>query len=141
MDLHADKVITSRAVQLLPKETLKALVARDTFMVDEIQIFEAVRKWIERHDVERESAGDLLECVRLSEIPRTQLKMVVLPTGLYPRARVLEAMGERVVAEGSGECLATRGRTGDRIKHMYIILAKSYKPIPNTHTPHNRQRY
>ncbi|CAI8052521.1 BTB/POZ domain-containing protein 9, partial [Geodia barretti] len=113
MDLHAGEVIASTALQQLPKENLKKLIARDTFMVEEIQIFEAVRKWMETNGVRKEGASELLECVRLTEMPQAELKAKVLPTGLFARARVLAAMGEGEPVE-----IATRGRTstsGDNI--------------------------
>ena len=106
MDLHAGEVIASTALQRLPKENLKKLIARDTFVVEEIQIFEAVRKWMETNGVRKEGASELLECVRLTEIPQAELEAKVLPTGLFARARVLAAMGEGEPVE-----IATRGRT------------------------------
>jgi hypothetical protein len=111
MDCHAGEVIASTSLQQLPKENLKKLIARDTFVVEEIQIFEAVRKWMETNGVRKEGASELLECVRLTEIPQAELEAKVLPTGLFARARVLAAMGEGEPVE-----IATRGRTtGDNV--------------------------
>ena len=107
MDEHASEVIASHELRKVPRGTFKMLVARDSFAVEEIEIFEAVKKWIEEHELKREEAEDLLECVRLSEIPVELLKEKVLPTGLFSRAAVLEAMGER------GDGLATRGKIGE----------------------------
>ena len=109
MDLHAEQVIASQTLQQLPKESLKKLIARDSFVVEEIQIFEAVQKWMEANGVGREAASELLECVRLTEIPQALLESKVLPSGLFTRSRVLEAMGERESIE-----IATRGRTSER---------------------------
>ena len=109
MDLHAAEVIASQALQRLPKENLKKLIARDSFVVEEIQIFEAVRKWMEMNDVGKEGAADLLECVRLTEIPQAELEAKVLPTGLFAQTRVLAAMGKAEPVE-----IHTRGRTSKR---------------------------
>jgi hypothetical protein len=111
MDLHAKKVIASRALPHLPKESLKMLVARDTFVVEEIQIFDAVSRWIERNGADRSSASDLLGCVRLGEIHPEDLQARVQPSGLYERERVQEAMGAKKEVER--DHFTTRGKTGD----------------------------
>ena len=69
-------------------------------------MFTAVQKWIEHNDVDKRDAVDLLECVRLTEIPHAKLKVNVLPSGLYEQRRVREAL------EAMDTCIATRGKTG-----------------------------
>ena len=112
MDQNARSVIRSQSLPHLPKENLKVLIARDTFVVEEIEIFDAVRKWIEYNRFDRSDAVDLLECVRLTEIPHSELQSRVLPSGLYQREAVQEAMGESQMLVG--DCIATRGRTGEK---------------------------
>ena len=109
IDQNAKAVIRSPAMSHLPKESFKALVARDTFVVEEVQVFNAVQKWIGHNDVDKRDAVDLLECVRLTEIPHAELKVSVLPSGLYDQRRVREAMGVR---ETMDTRIATRGKTG-----------------------------
>ena len=111
MDQNARSVIRSQSLPYLPKENLKVLIDRDTFVVEEIEIFDAVRKWIEYNRSDRSEAVDLLECVRLTEIPRSDLQSRVLPSGLYQREAVQEAMGVSQMAVG--DCIATRGKTGE----------------------------
>ena len=123
MDQHAREVIRSGAVPCLPRESLKMLVARDTFVVEELQIFHAVRKWMEHNGVDRGDAADLLECVRLSEIPYLELKSEVLPSGLYDRQQVLEAVGTSESVEY--ECMSTRGKKGEGKQHIEICIPTS----------------
>ena len=94
----------------LPKESLKTIIVRDTFVVEELQIFYTVQKWLEHNTVNESNAMDLLECVRLSEISYKELKSEVMQSGLYKQQQVLEAMG--VTEKLDGECLTTRGKRG-----------------------------
>jgi hypothetical protein len=111
MDQNAKSVIKSRSLPCLPKENFKVLIARATFVVEEVAIFDAVKKWIEHNKVDKNDAVDLLECVRLTEIPYGELKSRVLPSGLYQREAVTEAMRGSQVSDR--ECIATRGKTGE----------------------------
>ena len=125
MDYHAKEVIRSPAIPYLPKETLKMLVIRDTFVIEELHIFDAVEKWIKRNGVDRDRAMDLLECVRLSEISTTELQLRVLPSGLYEEEKVMEAMGRR--KEMEIDCLATRGKTGGDLNLFSVSGTKLVK--------------
>ena len=120
MDQNAKDVIKSQYVLHLPKESLKTLIVRDTFVVEELQIFYTVQKWLEYNMVNQSNAMDLLECVRLSEIPYKELKSEVMQSGLYKQQQVLEAMGVRENLDG--ECLATRGKTGETNSHSRITV-------------------
>jgi hypothetical protein len=113
MDQNAKSVIKSRSLPCLPKENFKVLIARATFVVEEVAIFDAVKKWIEHNKVDKNDAVDLLECVRLTEIPYGELKSRVLPSGLYQREAVTEAMRGSQVSDR--ECIATRGKTGENL--------------------------
>ena len=124
MDQNAKSVIKSRSLPCLPKENFKVLIARDTFVVEEVEIFDAVKKWIEHNKVDKNDAVDLLECVRLTEIPYGELKSRVLPSGLYQREAVTEAMRGSQVSDR--ECIATRGKTGEEdYNTQFIILVLS----------------
>lgn len=111
MDQNARLVIRSPDVQLLPKENFKALISRDTFVVEELEIFSAVQKWVEGNSVDKDEVVDLLACVRLSEIPYSELKAQVLPSGLFEKYQVLDAMGISGAAFDN-DWIATRGKTG-----------------------------
>ena len=109
MDQNAKSVIRSQSLLHLPKENFKFLIARDTFVVKEIEIFYAVRKWIEYNEVDKTGAVDLLECVRLTEIPHMELQYCVVPHGLYQQDTALEALRVSKIQD----CLTTRGKTGE----------------------------
>ena len=111
IDQNAKLVIECQSIPYLPKENFKVLIARDTFVVRELQIFNAVQKWIEYNKVDKVEAADLLECVRLTEIPHSELKARVLPSGLYKREQILEALEEGESLDQ--DCIATRGKTGE----------------------------
>ena len=122
-------VIKCPDVPFLPKENFKALISRDSFIVEEMQVFTAVQKWMECNRVSREEAADLLECVRLTEISQSELKARVMPSGLFDQAQVLEAMGVREAVDR--ECMSPRGKTGeDRggtgSMHTYMYVEKMY---------------
>ena len=74
--------------------------------MEEIEIFDAVQKWIEYNSFDKSDVIDLLDCVRLKEIPRRELQSQVLPSGLYRREVVLEAMDDSMQ-------IVTRGKTGE----------------------------
>lgn len=83
VDTNAELVLAGNTILALPKEHLKFILSRDTFLVDEIQIFRAVQRWKEHNRLRPEEMADVLQCVRLSEIPSEDLISVVLPSGLY----------------------------------------------------------
>ena len=64
MDQHAKDVIKSQYVLQLPKESLKTLIVRDTFVVEELQIFYTVQKWLEHNTVNESNTMDLLKKVK-----------------------------------------------------------------------------
>ena len=74
IDTHAEDVIDSAAVVDMPKEIIMTLFA--LLVEDELHIFLAVQKWIERNH----SKGEILTCVRVHEIKPEALEAVVLPT-------------------------------------------------------------
>ena len=61
----------------MSKESFKPLIARDTLVVEELQVFNAVQKWIGHNDIDKQDAVNLLECIRLKEIPLTELTTTV----------------------------------------------------------------
>ena len=66
-------------------------LCRDTFVVSEVKIVEAVKNWKDCNGLTLEEITDVLDSIRLSEISYSDMKAVVCPSGLYPET-VLEAV-------------------------------------------------
>ena len=111
MDQNARAVIRTEAVSYLQKDMLKILIARDTFVVEELEIFNAVQRWVKHSTADKQETLDLLACVRLTEISYEELETKVLPSGLYETEQVLQAMTGRVAIEK--DCISTRGKKGE----------------------------
>ena len=72
---------------------MKTLIGRDSFFAAEIDIFEAVCRWIRtNNDVSHEGQADVLSAVRLPRMTITELLKVVRPTGLIPPDTILDAV-------------------------------------------------
>jgi len=110
IDSNAVDVITSPTLLLLPKKNLKGLISRDSFLVEEIRVFRAVRKWMDCNSVGRGEASELLECVRLTEISPEELEEEVRPSGLYDDDLVAKAIEVRKKA--ALQCMSPRGKRG-----------------------------
>ena len=90
IDSNSTAVITNPSLLLLPKQNLISLLSRDSLIVDEILVFRAVQKWMKSNEAVKEEMGDLLNCIRLSEIPRRDLMREVRPSGLYEVEKVVD---------------------------------------------------
>ena len=88
-DENANSVLKSEALVSIPQEDLVQIISRDSFLAEEVNVFNAVCKWIAHNS---EDASDLLQCVRLCQIPATQLFETVRPSGLYSDKEILDAI-------------------------------------------------
>lgn len=119
-DTNAELILTSESILTLPKEHLKYVISRDTFLIDEIQIFWAVQRWKDHNNVSTDEMKDVLQCVRLSEIPPEDLQHVVLPSGLYSKETIQ-------LAQRPAPIIITRGRQGMLSNVMkFEIIQKIY---------------
>ena len=110
VDTNAELILTSKTILTLPKEHLKYVISRDTFLVEEIRIFWAVQRWKDHNNVSAEEMKDVLQCVRLTEIPPEDLQHVVLPSGLYSEESVCSAAVTQLAQ--SHALVSTRGKRG-----------------------------
>ncbi len=94
VDSNAQAILHSHSMMILPKEHLKSLLQRDSFVVSEIEVFVAVKKWKKYNNMENSEMEDVLRCVRLTEIPTEQLETVVHPSGLYPESVIKGVLEE-----------------------------------------------
>jgi len=76
----------------LSQAALVDLLSRDSFFAPEIEIFRAVIRWMEKHNVSIEDAKDLLKVVRLQLVTRNDLFNVIRPSGLYQPDQILDAL-------------------------------------------------
>ena len=120
VDTNAELILTSKTILALPKEHLKYVISRDTFLTDEIQIFWAVQRWKDHNNVSTEEMKDVLQCVRLSEIPPEDLQHAVLPSGLYSKESVCSAAVTQLAQ--SHALVSTRGKQG--ILSTYVMSWK-----------------
>ena len=106
IDNNAKTIINSNAILELPQDSLKHLISRDTFVVDELDVFCAIQRWMKYNHIERRDAHDLLWCVRLPEIPQRELLSTVQSSGLYDSLSI----GHAVESQRTVELQTTRGR-------------------------------
>ena len=76
----------------LPLSHFKSLLSRDQLLVEEIEVFRVVRRWIERNNPTVEERTKLLGCVRLPQIQSSELVGAVASSGLYGMASIYKAM-------------------------------------------------
>ena len=73
-------------------ENLKQLLSRDSFVIDELVIFETVKKWREYHGLDVDKITDVLDCVRLSEIPLEDIISTVFPSNLFSLIKIMDTL-------------------------------------------------
>ena len=101
-------IINGGAILQLPRDSLKHLISRDTFVVEEMDVFRAIQRWMSYNRIERRDVHDLLSCVRLSEIPQEQLLSTVKSSGLYDSLSIGRAVeSQRAVKL---QTVTTRGK-------------------------------
>lgn len=92
----------------LPKECLKELISRDTFVAPEGDILQAVLKW-KGHN--KEDMADVARHIRLSRFTAMEIFTIVEPTGLFTETELLD--GARVVNTANLSKTHPRGRYGE----------------------------
>ena len=127
IDSSAKGILHGKAILNLPKENFKMLISRDTFLVEEIEVFHAVLRWREYNEVDKEEMVDLLQCVRLSEIEYNDLVTYVESSGLYSKRSIYNA-----VQMQRGEALSKGSPRGKRGKKKYVVCTQKYT-YPHMH--------
>ena len=92
IDSHAFDMTSSEGFLSLSQAALIDLLSRDSFFAPEIEIFRAVIRWMEKHNVSIEDARDLLKVVRLQLVTRNDLFSVIRPSGVYQPDQILDAL-------------------------------------------------
>ena len=128
IDNNADLMLKSDAFLLLPEDSLACIISRDTFIAPEVSVFRAVLRWKEHNKQSVEEMGDILKCVRLSEISPQELFEVVEPCSLFDEPSILKAI--RVQMKPDLEQMQPRGKYGqfDHSKNLCLqMLALALK--------------
>ena len=94
IDENANAVLESEALVSIPQADLVRLISRDSFLAKEVNVFNAVHRWMEHNQIHSENVSDLLQCVRLCQIPATQLF-----EGLYSDKEILDAISYQTSPE------------------------------------------
>jgi len=100
MDRHAGDVIQHESFSNLSRDSLRAIISRDSFCATEVDIFKAAAAWVKANADEDfpssvEENSDILSEVRLSLIPTQDLLKVVRPTNLVQPDILLDAIQAR----------------------------------------------
>lgn len=96
IDKNAEELLNHESFKYLYKDSLIMLLVRDSFYVDEIQIFKSVQGWIEcNSDLKPEEIKEVVSKVRLPLISTIDLLSVVRPTGILDPDTLLDAIEVR----------------------------------------------
>ena len=103
---NTSAILKSEEFLELPKDYLKEVISRDTFVAPENDILQAVLKW-KAHNEEEDIAG-IVEQIRLSRFTAMEIFTIVEPTGLFTETDILD--GIRVVNTADLSRTRPRGR-------------------------------
>jgi BTB/POZ domain-containing protein 9 len=96
IDKNAEDLLAHESFKYLYKDSLIQLLARDSFYVDEIEIFKAVHGWIEcNSDLKPDEIKDVVSKIRLPLISNMDLLSVVRPTAILQPDTLLDAITVR----------------------------------------------
>ncbi len=111
VDQNAEEILKSDAFLSLPAHNLQCVISRDTFLVPEVSIFQAVLKWKEHNSsVSEEVKSEVLQCIRLSEVSPQEIFQVVEPSGMFDESKLFQAV--RVQMKSVLKQMHPRGKTG-----------------------------
>ena len=121
IDRNAVAVLEREDILTLPEQTLCQILSRDSFVVEEMSVYNAILRWMEHNSVSK--AQTLLDCVRLSEIPREELVDLAQPMGKFTQGQVLDAL--RIQIRSEHHLMKPRGRTGKETFTVHCSLQKN----------------
>jgi BTB/POZ domain-containing protein 9 len=91
IDKHAEELLSHESFKYLYKDSLIALLLRDSFYADEIQIFNAVQGWMECNtDLKPEEIKEVVSKIRLPLISTMDLLSIVRPTRILEPDTLLD---------------------------------------------------
>ena len=89
---NTTKVLQSPSILDLSEENLIGIISRDSLVVPELAIFQAVVRWKEHNERSAEEVAEVLEHIRLSEFSPQEIFNEVEPTKLFSQERLLIAL-------------------------------------------------
>lgn len=91
IDKNAEELLSHESFKFLYKDSLIALLLRDSFYAEEIQIFNAVQGWMEcNNDLKTEEIKEVVSKIRLPLINTIDLLSIVRPTGILEPDTLLD---------------------------------------------------
>ena len=108
IDQHAEDVLCSDIILTISDHVLMLILSRDSLCVPEILIFQTVVRWKERNKVNKEEMKNVLDCVRLSEIPPRILFGDVEKSCLFESESIMKALRAQNLQDF--ELMRPRGR-------------------------------
>ena len=109
VDKNAAAVLKGDALFSLNEDLMVRLLSRDSFVVEETAVHEAVVRWMQENASSQQSDG-LIRCIRLSEIPPHKLLDLAGPDGMFTDRAVLASL--RIQMKKVFEDMNPRGRIG-----------------------------
>ena len=123
---HTVEVLQHASLLSLPEDSLRAMISRDTLVVPELEIFQAVQRWKEHNGKDVKELAKLLDCVRLSEFSSPEeIFTEVEPTGLLDSKAILA--GVRTMCKPCIAEMKPRGRIGTDCITSYMQHMKGWK--------------
>ena len=121
LDTKAQSVLNEASEDFLslPQKYLEEIVCRDSFVTEEIDVFQLVRKWLEYNKKTKDESASLLQLVRLCEISPELLFAAVEPSGLFDTETMFEAM--KVSCKPELERMTPRGFTEPGLVFIHKI--------------------
>lgn len=93
IDKNAEALLKHESFKYLYKDSLIILLARNSFFVPEILIFQAVKEWIEcNQDLKPDHVKEVVSQVRLPLIDLEDLLSIVRPTKILDANYLLDAI-------------------------------------------------
>ena len=99
VDRHAESVLCSDAIATINHHALTLILSRDSLCVPEMQVFQTVIRWKENNDGNDEALKEVLNCVRLTEIPPQALLSEIEASSLFERGGIMLALKAQLLPD------------------------------------------
>ncbi|CAB3397997.1 unnamed protein product [Caenorhabditis bovis] len=100
-DRHAAKILSTQAFLELTCDSFSQMLQRDSFYAPEIEIFNAVKSWVDSNPDERKGYEHIYRTIRLHLIPQKDLLETVRPSKLFDSDSILDAITQQVKKEAN----------------------------------------